>query len=293
VRQYGRIFQYGTQQRSSRLFRHACELVRNQAVGEVERLEVWCPDASDDWGDFVVHRYGSTDPAPVPAGFNYDMWLGPAPDAPYTVDRCRREGSFHNYDYSIGFIAGWGAHPLDIAQWGMDADEGGPIHYEGTGSVPQDGLLCTVDTWDITCTYPNGVPMRFMNHRTAQPIVSKYRPWSGHGTTFFGSKGWISVDRGGMHVSDESLRNITFGPNDIRLYNSPEQYRNFLDCVKSRNETISPFEAAIRSDTISHLSELCVRTGRPITWNTKTEQAESNGLINRLLHRGMREPWRL
>ncbi|MFQ5806782.1 MAG: Gfo/Idh/MocA family protein, partial [Phycisphaerae bacterium] len=127
VRRYGSVFQYGTQQRSDWRFRFACELVRNQYIGELQRIEAWCPDVSDDWNDFHVNRYGSTEPAPVPEGFDYDLWLGPAPEAPYTVDRCRREGAFHIYDYALGFIAGWGAHPLDIAQWGNDADHTSPV----------------------------------------------------------------------------------------------------------------------------------------------------------------------
>ena len=293
ARRYGTVFQYGTQQRSSRNFRFACELLRNGYVGELERMEVWSPDVSDDWNDFAVKRYGSETPAPAPTGFNYDMWLGPAPSAPYTVDRCRREGSFHIYDYALGFIAGWGAHPLDIAQWGNDADHTSPVRYEGVGEIPPRGLLDTVASWDVHCTYANGVAMRFMSHRVARPVITRYRPYSGHGTTFFGSEGWVSVDRGGLHVSDPALRGVKLRPSDLHLYESANHYRNFIECVKSRRPTISPLEAAIRSDTISHLAELCIRLRRPIQWDPDREETVGNDAAQRMLDRAMRDPWRL
>jgi len=294
IRRYGNVFQYGTQQRSDWRFRFVCELVRNQYIGELRRIEVWCPDVSDDWNAFQVKRYGSTEPAPVPEGFDYDLWLGPAPDAPYTVDRCRREGSFHIYDYALGFIAGWGAHPLDIAQWGMDADHGGPVYYEGRGEIPSKGLLNTVAWWDVHCEYANGVKMHFMSHRLAKPIVMEYREkWESHGTTFFGSEGWVSVDRGGICASDPKLLKIKRGPDDVHLYRSPSQDRNFLDCIKTRQPTVNPVESAIRSDTISHLSNIAIRAGRPIHWDPGTEQTIDDEQALRMLSRPLRAPWRL
>lgn len=286
------IFQYGTQQRSSEHFRRACEQVLSGHIGEIERVEVWCPDASDDWNDFSIHRYGSTESQPVPEDLNFDRWTGPAPMRPYNEDRVRREGSFHIYDYSLGFIAGWGAHPLDIAQWGLGMDDTGPVHYEGVGALPTRGLLSTIEEWDVHCTYANGVKMRFMSVRLAKPYVMKYRTrWSNHGTTFFGSEGWISVDRGGVEYSNPKLREVKPGPNDVRLYKSPAQDRNFLDCIKSRNPTVSPLEAAIRSDTISHLSDLCIRLKRPIQWDPQRERTVDDDEAMQLLTRKMREPW--
>ncbi len=291
AKKHGAIFQYGTQQRSMEIFRHACELVRNGYIGEVERLEVWCPDTSADWNDFAVKRYGLTEEQPVPDELNYDLWTGPAPMRPYNVDRVRREGSFHVYDTSIGFVAGWGAHPLDIAQWGLDMDGSGPVRYEGTGKLPEKGLLSTIEEWDMNCTYPNGVEMRFMSHRLAKPIASQHRKrWSDHGTTFFGTEGWISVDRSGIEYGKEGLDKVKLGPNDTPLYKSPAHDRNFIDCVKSRKETVSPLEAAIRSDTISHLTQLAVRLGKPIEWDPVTETA-ADPFVHSVLDRPQREPY--
>lgn len=294
IRRYGSVFQYGTQQRSDWRFRFACELVRNEYIGRLQRIEVWCPDVSDDWNDFQVKRYGSTEPAPVPDGFNYNLWLGPAPEATYTVDRCRREGAFHIYDYALGFIAGWGAHPLDIAQWGKDADHTGPVYFDGRGEVPSKGLLDTVAWWDVQCEYADGVAMRFMCHRFAKPIVMKYREqWVGHGTTFFGSEGWVSVDRGGLHASDPKLLTIKLGPDDVHLYRSPSQDRNFVDCMKTRAATINPIDSAIRSDTICHLSNIAIRAGRPIRWDPDAERILNDEQAACMLDRPLRAPWYL
>jgi predicted dehydrogenase len=294
VKRYGNVLQYGTQQRSDWRFRYACEVVRNGYIGEIERIDVWSPDVSADWNDFQVKRYGSTEPAPVPDGFDYDLWLGPAPVAPYTVDRCRREGSFHIYDYALGFIAGWGAHPLDIAQWGMDADHTSPVHYEGYGEIPTRGLLDTIAMWDVRCRYANGVRMRFMCARVARDPVMNYRKrWSDHGTTFFGSEGWISVDRGGIESSSPTLRQVRLRPGDTRLDRSSGHDRNFVECIRTRKSTVSPLEAAIRSDTISHLSDIAIRTGRLIRWDPARETILDDDTAARRLARPMRAPWQL
>jgi glucose-fructose oxidoreductase len=136
----GRIFQYGTQQRSSAHCRMGCELVRSGRIGKVHTLEVIAPNGG---------KGGSTDEAPVPPNLDYDMWLGPAPKKPFTLDRCHPNGTYWIYDYSIGFLAGWGAHPLDIMVWGSEADLAGPMTFEGTGEIPTKGLYDTVYNWDV------------------------------------------------------------------------------------------------------------------------------------------------
>jgi len=293
-----RVFQYGTQQRSEPQFRYACELVRNGYLGQIQRVEAWCPDASQQWESYggqpslSVPRYGSLRPVEPPEDLDYDLWCGPSPVRPYTVDRCTSFGAYHIYDYALGFIAGWGAHPLDIVQWGLGTDDTSPVFYEGAGHLPDYGLLDTVDQWDIHCYYASGVRLRFMDYRTARPVVMRYRQrWSDHGTTFFGTEGWVSVDRSGLEASRASLERIEFRPSDQRLYRSEDHQRNFIDCVKSRSATVSPFEAALRSDTISHLSNLVVRLKRPLQWDPKKEQVVGDEQANRLLDRPMRKKW--
>ncbi len=298
MKRKGRIFQYGTQMRSVERYRYACELVRNGYIGKVQRIEAWCPDISQQYGTFdgqptfSVYRFGSLRPAPVPQGLDYDLWCGPSPLRPYTADRCISYGAYHIYDYALGFIAGWGAHPLDIAQWGMGADNTNPVFYEGAGSLPQYGLCDTVENWDIHCYYANGVHMRFMDWRAAKPVVMSYRKnWSDHGTTFFGSEGWVSVGRGEVETSKESLKKVEFGANVTRLYQSNDHHKNFIDCVKSREQPISSLEGAIRSDTISHLSNIVVRLRRPIQWDPEREVIVGDEEASRMLDRPMRKKW--
>lgn len=288
-----RVFQYGTQQRSDAKFRVACELVRNGYIGEIKRIEAWCPDMSSQFDAFSVKPYGSTEPAEPPEGFDYDMWLGPAPKKPYSVDRCTQFGAYHIYDYALGFIAGWGAHPLDIAQWGLGRDHTGPVYYEGTGKIPAGGLCDSVESWDIHCEYEDGLPMRFMGSRVAEPVVSAYRKWVDHGTTFFGSEGWISVDRSAMFTSDPKLAEIQLKPDDVHLKVSEGQERDFIDCVKSREETINPIESAVRSDAISHLGDLAIRVSRPIRWDPNRERVIDDRQASRRLWRSLRDPWNL
>jgi predicted dehydrogenase len=291
--QHEAVFQYGTQQRSDGRFWRACEIVRRGSIGAVERVEAWCPDVTDDWTDFTVERYGMTAAQPVPEDLNYELWTGPAPLRPYNEDRVRREGSFHVYDTSIGFIAGWGAHPLDIAQWGLGTDGSGPVRYEGRGRVPEKGLLSTVERWDVTCTYAGGVEMRFVCASDAREMVVAHRKrWANHGTTFFGSDGWVSVDRGGIEYSRPELAKLVVEEGDGSLQRSPGHARNFIDCVKSRQQAVSPLEAAIRSDTISHLAQLAVRTGKVIEWDPVTETA-ADPFVHSILERPQRSPYLL
>jgi predicted dehydrogenase len=294
IRRFGNVFQYGTQQRSGSNFRLACELVRNGYIGDVKRVEAWCPDISEQFNAFQVKQYGSTASVPAPLGLDYEMWTGPAPMRPYTVDRCTCYGTYHCYDYALGFIAGWGAHPLDIAQWGMALDHTSPVLYEGTGALPTRGLYDTISQWDMHCKYANGLPLRFMSERTAKSVVMSYRQkWVSHGTTFFGEEGWISVDRTGWYTNNPLLKRVQLTAEEVHLYNSPAQDRNFVDCMKTRRPTISPLESAIRSDTISHMSDLCIRLGRRIKWDPKKEVILSDMQANRLLNRTMRRPWSL
>ena len=285
VRRYGSVFQYGTQQRSGRDFRHACELVLNGYIGEIKRIDAWCAGGISG---------GSLAPIPVPADLDYEMWLGPAPARPFTADRCVPNGTYHCYDNALGFIAGWGAHPLDIAQWGLGMDHTCPVEYSGSGTLPtQPGLFNSVVEWDVLCRYASGVEMRFMSANVAQPVIAKYRPPLDHGTTFFGTKGWVSVDRGGFHASDPRLNKVVIPPGGIHLTQSLRHDRNFIDAIKRRALPISPIECAVRSDTISHLSNIVVRTGRPLRYDPEREVILGDEAASRLLTRPMRAPWRL
>jgi predicted dehydrogenase len=293
VDKYKRVFQYGAQQRSMEHVRRGIELVLNGHIGDVRQIYVWAPRGAEG---------GSPTPVlPVPDGFDYDMWLGPAPKAPFCKSRCIRGGGqngiFHIYDYAIGFIAGWGAHPLDMMQWW--ADNAGmkeiPVHYEGTGRIPTEGLFNTLVTWDMTCTFANGIKMRFMDSETLAKMNPKPHPGAqgGHGTLFVGTKGWVMVSRGGWKFSPKNLREKVKNPGSNRLKVSRDQIQNLVDCVLTREEPVDNLHSAVRSDIISHLCELCVRTGRPLTWDPKKETIVGNEDAAKRMARPLRAPWTL
>ena len=265
-----RIFQYGTQQRSSAHCRFGCELVRNGRIGKVHTMEVIAPNG---------HGGGSTAEVPVPAGFDYPMWCGPSPVRPYTADRCHPDGTYMIYDYSIGYLGGWGAHPLDIMVWGNDSDLAGPMTVEGTGVIPTEGLLDTVYNWDMKIQMGDGVKMTF-------------KP-GGDSTKFVGPDGWVRIWRGGIDAQPKSLLTSKILPDEIHLIESPRQDQNFIDAVKSRKQPVSNLVDAVRSDIISQLCNIAVRLKRPITWDPAKQQITGDAEAAKMAHREMQQPWTL
>jgi predicted dehydrogenase len=272
LREKGRIFQYGTQQRSMAHCRLGCELVRSGRIGKVHTIEVDAPDGGAG---------GSTEPVAVPPDLDYDTWIGPAPTKPYTVDRCKPPGTYWIRDYSIGYLAGWGAHPLDIMVWGCDADLAGPMTFQGTGVIPTEGLYDTVYNWDVTVKMADGVTMKF-------------RPGADL-TKFIGTEGWVAVARGTdrNQAQPASLLSSKIDPDTAHLIDSPAQDQNFIDCVRTRTDPVSNLEDAVRSDVISHLCDIAIRTGRAITWDPKQEKIIGDSEAEKMLSRPMRAPWTL
>jgi len=272
VQRYGSVFQYGTQQRSSAHLRYACELVLNGRIGELTKIEVHAPAGRSG---------GSTEVIPVPDGLDYDMWLGPARVSPYTRDRCTSGGSWHVYDNAIGFLGGWGAHPLDIAVWGWDLEQAVPVEIEGTGTIPTEGLFSTVTHWDLRGRYANGVAFEFRD--------------GGDLTIFHGTKGTVQVgrSRGKFQTDPVSLATSKIGPDERRLPVSANHGQNLLDAIQTRSQPVSNIVDAVRSDTISHLSDIAIRTGRKIQWDPKKEQILNDDQAARMLDRALRAPWRL
>lgn len=286
------IFQFGTQQRSWTPFRKTCELVRNGYIGELKEILVWCPDMSTQADRFRGKPYGSTEEVAVPDGLDYDGWQGPSDLVPYTVDRCTTYGGYHAPETSLGFIAGWGIHPLDIAQWGNRSDDTSPIKYEGTGSLPKEGIFRTVEQWDIHATYENGMPLRFMDFRTAKEPLKGFEHDGNHGTLFRGSKGYITVNRRGVKSDIPGIIKTELKKSDETLYVSREHTGNFLDCIKSRRKPVCTLEAAIRSDTICHMTDITVRTGRTINWDPEAETIKGDAEASKLLDRPARKKWK-
>ncbi len=269
VRRYQRVLQTGSQQRSSGNFRKACELVRNGYIGDVKTVRVGIPGNNK-----------TSDPTwetePVPGGFDYDLWLGPAPWAPFTTKRCHYEFRFL-LDYSGGQVTNWGAHHLDIAQWGLDMDDAGPVEIVGDGEFPTTGLFTTTTRVHFEATYANGVKL----------ICET----GGSNTRFEGTKGWVDVRRGGLDTEPESLKSQVIPPDEIRLYESPGHHQDFLDCVKNRKDPIANVEAGHRTATLCHLGNIAMLLKRPLKWDPVREAFVGDSVANRMRWRPHRSPW--
>jgi hypothetical protein len=264
-----RVFQYGTQQRSLEHCRFGCQLVRSGRIGKVHTIEVIAPNGGAG---------GSTEVVDVPADLDYEMWCGPSPVKPYTADRCHPPGTYWVYDYTIGYLGGWGAHPLDIMVWGSDADLSGPVVVEGTGVIPTDGLYDTVYNWDMKIQLGD--------------VKMTFKPGS-DSTKFIGPEGWIEIRRNGIDAEPKSLLTSKLGPGDVQLIESRRHDQNFIDAIQSRQQPVSNVVDAARSDVISQLCDIAVRTGRKVTWDPKAEQIVGDPEAAKMASRPMRTPWTL
>ena len=226
---------------------------------------------------------------PIPEGFDYDRWLGPAPEAPYTEKRCHWNFRWI-LDYSGGQLTDWGAHHCDIANWGMDTEGTGPIWVEGVGAFPREGLWTAATDYHFTARYgknqssvsPNGFEMKVANTAT-YPMGAK----------FIGEKGWVHVSRKGLETGPDSLKSTVIGDKDVQLYDSKDHVRNFLECVRSRQETITPIRVAHRAISIAHLGNIAMRMGRAIQWDPVAQRLVDDPAAERLFDRAKRGQWHL
>ena len=275
VKKYKVVFQTGSQQRSDENFRFVCELVRNGKLGKVHTVTCGLPGGVPDLG----RNMEQSSPVPVPKGFNYDMWLGPAPEAPYCPARVGVNFRW-NFDYSGGQITDWGGHHPDIAQWGMGTENTGPVKIEVLYRAwAKHPVWNTAIHYHIEATFREGFKMVI----TSNGNIS--------GVRFEGENGsWANANRGRRTLSP-NLQDVKLTDNDIRLYKSENHFRNFIDCVYSGKETIAPVETAHRSISIAHLSNIAMLLDKELEWDPKTERFVNNTVANALLDRPMREPW--
>ncbi len=274
VKKYGVVFQTGSQQRSDSNFRRVCELARNGRIGEVHTVRCGLPGGVPDYG-----RTGSlTETIPVPDGFDYEMWLGPAPEAPYCPARTHVNFRWV-LDYSGGQVTDWGGHHPDIAHWGMGTELTGPIKIQNAQATwAQHPIWNTAIKFYFECIYANGMKL----------IISSDEK---SGVTFEGSEGTLWANRGKHTADPESLMNEVIGPDEIQLYKSDNHFRNFIDCVISREETIAPAEIGHRSITTGHLGNIAMKLGVDLEWDPENEQIVNNEEANKMLSRPMSEPW--
>jgi myo-inositol 2-dehydrogenase / D-chiro-inositol 1-dehydrogenase len=292
VRRKKVILQVGTQQRSSAQFRVAAELVRNGRIGKLHTVKIGLP--GDPAGPEAPEM-------PVPPNLNYDMWLGSTPEVYYTETRVHPQNSINDRpgwlrceQFGAGMITGWGQHHFDSAAWGMDTELTGPISIEAVAQFPKSGLWDVHGDFMSIAEYKNGVTM----------LTSGGYP---NGIRYEGSEGWIFVTRGGyratasdpviqgdskaLEASDPSILTSVIGPNEIHLYESNSQQGNWLDCIKSRKEPISPVEIGHRACTVCLITHIAMKLGGKLIWNPEKEKFVNNKEANSMLSRPQRAPY--
>ncbi len=291
VQASGRILQIGSQQRSWKQFHRACELVRNGRIGEVKHVEIGLP--GDPAG-------GDPKPMPIPAGFDYDAWLGSTPETPYTVDRVMpqkgydRPGWLRCEQFGAGMITGWGAHHVDTAHWGMNTEYTGPVEIWGTAAFPTHGLWDVHGKFLTHAIYANGVTMD----------ISGDFP---NGIKWYGTRAWLFVTRDEMTspttvagqstkiaplvASDPKILDSVIGPDEIHLYTSDEQHGNWLECIRTRQQPTAPVEIGHRACSTCLLHHIAMKTKRRLHWDPEREQFKNDNEANAMLSRPQRSPY--
>ena len=288
ARRYGTVFQTGSQQRSDRRFRFACELVRNGRIGKLTRVDTHIGHVDDaQWQP----------PSTPPAELDWNFWLGPAPYADYSPNRCHYQFRWFS-EYSGGKMTDWGAHHNDIAQWGIGADGSGPVKVSGVGEFFADGPHDVAHEFDVNYVYANGVEL----HCHSKPLDVEGIPFEktekenkshNNGVLFTGTEGWVFVDRGSLIASNPELYKTEFSSGDIRLPVSKDHHENWLDCIASRERPICDVEVGHRSATVCHLGNIAMRLRRELQWDPAAERFVNDEQANLQVSKPMRAPWHL
>ena len=292
VHRQGVILQVGTQQRSSPQFRFAAELVRNGRIGKLHTVKIGLP--GDPSGPVAAEM-------PVPPNLNFDKWLGLTPVVPYTEigvhpqNNYSRPGWLRIENYGAGMITGWGQHHYDSAAWGMDTEYTGPVTVQAVAEFPKSGLWNVHGDFMVKAEYENGITM----------YTSGGFP---NGIRYEGTEGWIFVSRGdyvasssdpvvaeknskALDANDPAILKSEIKPGEIHLYRSEEQHANWLDCIQSREEPVSPVEKGHRACTICLISHIAMKIPGVLRWDPKEEKFINNDLANSMLSRPQRYPY--
>ena len=284
--------QVGTQQRSSPQFRYAAELVRNGRIGKLHTVKVGLP--GDPAGPVAQTES-------IPSALNFDAWLGSTPAMDYAEMLVHpkvgygRPGWLRKEQFGAGMITGWGQHHFDSAAWGMDTEYTGPVSVEAIADFPKYGSWDVHGDFMVKAEYENGVTM----------LTSGGFP---NGIRYEGEEGWIFVTRGAyratasdpipenngvksLDASDPKILNSKIGANEIHLYNSKEQHGNWLECIQSGKEPISPVEIGHRACTVCLISHIAMKLPRKLQWNPKQERFVKDEEANSMLRRAQRAPY--
>lgn len=275
VKAHGTVCQIGSQQRSSSEFQRVVELARNGFLGRVERVEVGLPGGA---GPELAAPMAAQKPPPT---LDYEMWLGPAPWAPYFAERCHWNFRWI-YDYSGGQLSDWIGHHFDIGAWAAGVSGTGPALIRGaSASFGRGPLYDTAADYAFEAVYPEGFVFS---------VGSRNR----HGVKVIGTEGWVWATRGGIEFSDPRLRHVAPAADGFRAGDGTGHFGNFLDCVATRRNPRCPVEEAHRVVTVAHLANLAFRTGRSeLRWDAAAERLVDAPDAQRLLARAYRAPWHL
>jgi predicted dehydrogenase len=290
LKNHGVSFHYATQQRTMRHMQLGIDLIRDGKIGEIERVDVWAP------GKNPVESPTCTE-VPVPDGFDFDRWTGPAPLNTYCPDRVTNNSSWFQYDYSIGFLAGWGAHPLDVMVWALKDQVDGIYSCEGEGTFwSGEGIYDNIYSWDVRYEYRNGLQVHFMSTDRAEQQMLDHRTFrEGNGTTFHGTRGRISLSRSSAEsdIPDLHEKLNDFPKNDWGGINSEENTMGqvWLDVIRGTIPETCPLDEAIISDTISHMGDIAIRAEHRVTWDPDPGKVVDDQQANSLYIRKMREPY--
>jgi predicted dehydrogenase len=281
IHRYDCVFQTGSQQRSMRIFRHACELVRNGYLGQVKRAVVGLPYGG----------YGMPDgrPIPVPDWLDWNLWQGPALKRPYCHGIVH--GNWRSWpQYGGGQLADWIGHHGDIAQWGLEVDNTGPVEVEAEGKLSESGLPYQ---YRATCRYANGVEI---------VICDESQEGIERGVTFEGTEGSIHAQRSSglgrnyrnvdiLYSHPASLAKIELRPNDDCLHRSDDHAQNFVDCIRTRKTPIASVDVAHQAITMGYLVIIAIQRGKTIHYDPVRERITNDEDANRLIDPPSRSPW--
>jgi predicted dehydrogenase len=308
VRENEIVWQMGSWQRSVPMFHKAAEIVRNGLIGAVTHVEVGLPGGNGDFdgvGKESLARLASagenvtsleqivvdtpawkllvTDP---PKELDYEMWIGPSRMEPYIAARSHKTWRW-NYNTGGGELLDWIGHHCDIAHWGLDFDHSGPSEVEGSGELPPaNAVWNTAPKYRFELKYPHGVTMTIAG---GDPDIKM-------GVKWIGTEGWVWVDRDGFDASNPAWKQGKYLPRELRkvkLYTSSDHHQNFLDCVRSRQATVTPVEIGHHSAIPGHLCLISMLTGRKIRWDVKEEKIIGDPAASQLMTREYRGPWKM
>jgi len=277
VRQAKRVFQTGTWQRSEGKFQHACRLARNGYLGKIHTVQVGSPCP-----EYRPSYKGSLEPQPVPPGFDWEMWRGPAPAKPYNPGRVAWPDWYLIWDYCAGFIVNWGVHHLDIANWGCPQLGTGEFEVECQAAYRKEGFTDNVEKWTSTFTYAGGLKMIYTDNQQQKT-----------GCRFIGDEGWVHIDRAGIWAEPESLLKVKLKPDALLLTDSKHHQDDFLRCVRSRKNPVSHVDAAYEASSLGLLADIAARVGQKLKWDPKQGRFAGNDEANQRLTRPMHNGWSL